>query len=341
MSAQEDTTREAAAAQVMAAPARFEFVRAVAALQAAAPAAAPIGHLGPPEREAVRLRPALSLGFPTADLCGIQPLPPGPAGPRWVLDCCFLGTYGQASPLPAYFTESLMGLEDPAPVRDWLDLFNHRLLSLAYRVMTKYRLADGQAHEGRLLALIGQAAPPHAEGHAEPRADAPVAADELMPPRLLLACAGLMSQQPRSADALERVLAVWMGVPVAIEQCVERWVALPHARQTRLGAANASLGVDAIAGAALRDRSTSFRVRVGPVGGAALRRLLPGGSDRGVLQALVAEFNAGMLDWELEVLVPPAELPPAALGAEARLGWDTRMAGGDGAPVPIRFGMAA
>lgn len=323
------TPAEVLVRRLQAAPVRFRFTQAVAILQAASPAAVPIGFLGPPEREAVRLRPALELGFPSADLARLQALPPGPAGARTQLECTFFGLYGQASPLPAYVTEALLTLDDPAPVRDFLDLFHHRLLSLAYRVLTKYRLLEGSGHLARLLALIGH-------GATDPGAASTTA--EVIDPGLLLTCAGLMAQQPRSAAALERVLAVWLQAPVAVDQCVARWLALEPERQCHLGQANCALGVDTIAGSQVLDRATSFRIRVGPVGGAAFRRLLPGGPDRAVLEALVAEFNGGLLAWELQVEVAPAELPEARLGGDTRLGWDTRLPGGAPDPIAIPVG---
>ncbi len=314
-------------------PALFDFTRAIAILQAASPASVVLGELGPPEREAVRLRPALELGFPTADIHAVEALPAG--GPRWRLESTFMGLYGQASPLPAYLTEALLSSEDPGPQRDFLDIIQHRLLSLAWRGMTQYRLLEGASHEPRLLALIGRAeALAPAEAPATPAGQEPGTA---LPPRLLLARAGLMSQQPRSAAGLERVLAFWLEAPVEVEQCLATWIDLPPERRIRLGQANARLGVDTIAGSSLRDRTTTFLVRIGPLGTRSFRRLLPDGDQRVMLEQLVSEFNPGLLDYRIELLVAPPSLPEVRLGGSARLGWDTCLPGPGTEPIPIRF----
>jgi len=308
--------------------ARFEFTQAVAIIQQANPQAPPIGRLGPPEQEVLRLRPALELSFASSDLGRIMELPPPagePVGMRYVLECRFMGLYGQASPLPTYFTENLLALDNAAPERAFIDIFNHRLLSLAYRVMTKYRFTESPQYRERLLSLVGMSP-----------ADTSPADGSRIEPSALLACAGLLSQQPRSAAALEGVLAYWLEAPVAIDQCVEQWIDLPRDRQTQLGP-NFRLGIDATCGERVFDRSTSFRVVIGPVTGEGFRALLPEGPDNLAVHELVAEFNAECLDYQLEVLVRASDLPAPQLQGVARLGWDTRMVGDPTSIIRIRF----
>lgn len=290
---------------------RWSFVRAVAEAEAAG---GPIGTTTPPDREAVRLRPALSLAFPTSDIAAIERLPAGDGTPeRLRIETTFLGVYGQATPLPAYLTEALLP-EESAPARDFIDIFHHRILSLAYRVMTKYRVERSRTHEARLHALTG--APPD-----RPAPVLPGTAD-------LLAIAGLLAQQPRSAEALAAALGLWLGgVPVAIEQCVPTWTALPEERRGLLGTANSRLGGDCLAGDRILSRTTAFRVRIGPVDADAFRRFLPGGDGMAAVRALVAESNPDLLDWDVEVRLAPDALPPARADGSARLGWDARLEG--------------
>lgn len=292
----------------------WSFVRAVEAAQAAVPGAADIGTAAPPAREGVRLRPALSFAFPTSDIARIERLPSdGEAPERLRIETTFLGVYGQATPLPGYLTESLMP-EDTAPARDFIDIFNHRILSLAYRVLTKYRMERSRGHEARLRALSG--APPD-----QPPPALPGEQD-------MLAIAGLMAQQPRSAAALATALGCWLGgVPVSIEQCAAAWTPLPAERQGMMGQANCRIGSDCLAGERILSRTTAFRVHIGPVGGDVFRRFLPGGDGMAAVAALVTEFNADRLDWDVEVRLAADAMPPAALGAGARLGWDARLDG--------------
>lgn len=292
----------------------WTFVRAVELAQRAVPGSSRLGTADPPEREAVRLRPELSFAFPTADLARAEALPAlGDAPPRLRIEACFLGLYGQASPLAPYATEALFA-EDASAVRDFIDIFNHRALSLAWRAMVKYRVERSHDHAARLRALVG--VPP------DRPAPAPPGEHEL------LAIAGLLAQQPRSAAALSAALGCWLGgVPVEVEQCVPTWTPLPRERQAALGAVNCRLGDDCLAGDRILSRTTAFRVVVGPVGADVFRRFLPGGDGMAAVAALVAEWNGDLLDWDVEVRLAPDAMPPASLGAGARLGWDARCEG--------------
>jgi type VI secretion system protein ImpH len=292
----------------------WSFVRAVAEAEAAAPGSAPIGTAASPAREAVRLRPALSSAFPTSDVALIERLPQVEGEPaRLRIETSFMGAYGQASPLPGYFTEALHA-DEAAAARDFIDIFNHRILSIAYRVLTKYRIERSQGHDARMRAITG----------ALPDQPAPTLPGELD----MLAIAGLLAQQPRSASALATALGYWLGgVPVAIEQCAAVWSPLPPERQGIMGQANCRIGSDCLAGERILSRTTAFRVHVGPVGADAFRRFLPGGDGMAAVTALVTEFNSDHLDWDVEVRLAPDAMPPASLGESARLGWDARLDG--------------
>lgn len=292
----------------------WSFVQAVAAVEAASPDCQPVGSGASPAREAIRFRPQLSFAFPTSDISAVQRLPRVEGETQRVrIETTFMGVYGQASPLPSFVTESLLP-EEAAPARDFLDIFHHRILSLAYRVLTKYRVDRSRDHASRLLACIGASpdrAPPDLPGESE-----------------VLAIAGLLAQQPRSAGALAAALGAWLGgVAVSIEQCAPTWSPLPSERHGLLGSANCGIGSDCLAGDRILSRTTAFRVHIGPVGADAFRRFLPGGDGMAAVSALVSEFNADLLDWDVMVRLAPDAMPPASLGEGARLGWDARLDG--------------
>ncbi|MBA3708235.1 MAG: type VI secretion system baseplate subunit TssG, partial [Planctomycetes bacterium] len=66
---------------------------------------------------------------------------------------------------------------------------------------------------------------------------------------------------------------------------------------------------------------------LGPLAGADVDGFMPGGAYARDLASLVARFNQQGLDWDLELIVASASLPPAVLGVSARLGWTTRLDG--------------
>ena len=92
----------------------------------------------------VRVRPELSLAFPAADLARIEQIDDG-----YRLTATFLGLYGQASPLPTFYTEDLLeeSAADLSASRDFIDIANHRLFALLYQCLTKYQLFFQVAQE--------------------------------------------------------------------------------------------------------------------------------------------------------------------------------------------------
>ena len=123
----------------------FDFFQAVRILARIDLARKPVGHAGPPREEVVRFRAHLSLSFPPSSIYEL--LPASDAFPVPVMRVSFLGLTGPSGVLPQHYTHELMRLnregrgEERTALRAWLDLFNHRMVSLFYRAWEKYRLA--------------------------------------------------------------------------------------------------------------------------------------------------------------------------------------------------------
>jgi type VI secretion system protein ImpH len=119
----------------------FSFVQAVVWAERRAGKSGIIGRLGPVADEPLRFRSQLGLGFPGSDL-GAARLRGGgtPEDGQFIeLVVNFFGLYGSSSPLPGDLTENLILSDDTGTARDFLDIFNHRLVSLLYRIWRKYR----------------------------------------------------------------------------------------------------------------------------------------------------------------------------------------------------------
>ncbi len=300
-------------------PGGFSFFQAVRLLHQAQPDAVSVGGLGPPAREAVRLRPSSSLAFSAASVTGCASRPGG--GPRYRLTTPVLGLYGANGPLPSFYSEEIVQretVEEDDPVRLFLDVLNHRLLSLLYRAWSKYRWAftfEPGARDpisGHLLDLLGV-------GGEALRATVGV------PAARLLRYAGVITQRPRSATAIAGALSDWLGgVPVRVEQCVLRWVTLEPAQRTKLGLANATLGEDTMLGERVRDRAGKCRVVVGPLGLPAYLAFLPSAPERPPFDALLRFLLPDPWACELRPLLAASEVPELRLSAgpeAARLGW--------------------
>ncbi|MBU0617446.1 MAG: type VI secretion system baseplate subunit TssG [Planctomycetes bacterium] len=305
---------------VLARPREFDFFQLLHLIERIERDAAPIGRQGPAHDEPVRLRPALNLGFPCGDL----------EEARWLDDVgngylqvttTFLGLYGSDSPLPAHFTEALLGeQEEDERVRNFIDLFHHRLLSLLYRVWKKYRYyvtfrTDGSDAISQVVRGF--------LGIGTPRLDESL---EISPLRLFR-YVGLLSQRPRSAAGLIGQLADFFdGIDFDMEQCVGRWIWIQPNDRNSLGVEKCRLGENFLLGERIFDRSGKFRVKVGPVGFDDYAKFLPSGSAAAELAEIVRFYCEDPLEHDIEVTLRGAEVPETPLGEPGllgRLSWTT------------------
>ena len=289
----------------------------------------PVGGSGPAAGEVIRFRPESSLGFPACDVTQVDVISENPD--RFRITTTFFGLYGTTSPLPIFYSEQILwreqGGDNQAP-RDFLDLFHHRALSLLYRTWLKYRYHLQFQPKGtdqvsqRLFALIGLGT----QGLREENTD-------LCSVRLLR-YAGILTQRPRSASALEGLLSDYFdGIPVRVEPCTGRWMTIKSQQRLTLGRRNARLGEDCLLGERVFGRTGSFRVCLGPLDYEHFRRFFPGQNDFRHLQFLVRLFVGNGLAFDVELILSSTEVPPLRLRAgegQGRLGWSTWLPTGGG-----------
>ncbi len=134
---------EGVAAHLFERPFEFSFYQAVRLLHRLFPDREPVGHGSTPDAEPVRFRTLVSLSFPPSAVYDLTV--PTHADPVPVLTQTFLGFTGPSGILPRHYTELLIRLEretrgqERTALRDWLDVFNNRLVGLFYRSWEKYR----------------------------------------------------------------------------------------------------------------------------------------------------------------------------------------------------------
>jgi type VI secretion system protein ImpH len=312
-------------------PQRFEFFQAVRLL-ARLRGRAPVGEDAAPDQEAVRFRALLSHSFPPAEIDRLRPgVQDGPP----VMVVGFLGLTGPAGVLPTHYTTLLLcrTREKDRALHDFLDLFNHRLVSLFYRAWEKYRLPIAYEKSrlecedlgvdpvtASLYCLVGL-------GTDGLRGLSPIT-DEA-----LLYYAGHFAHYPRSAVALEGLLQDYFGVPLRVEQAQGQWLTLEADDQSALpggdgdGGRNHQLGLNVIVGERAWDRQSKFRLRIGPVNYGQFCNFLPGGDGVRALAELTRSYVGPEFDFDVQVLLNGEEVPWCRLQSEttdpSRLGWNT------------------
>jgi type VI secretion system protein ImpH len=278
-----------------------------------------LGSAGPASEENLRLRPALSLVFPAADVQSVEVIEETSASRRrYRVTTSFMGLYSSDSPLPTFYAEDLIRKEtNQIAVREFVDMFHHRALSLLYRTWEKYRYSIQFQRHGsdevsrRLFSMIGLGTNPLVKSTG-------------LPSVRLLRYAGLITHRPHSAAALSGILKDYFGLPdVKVDQCVEQWVPIDPSQQNRLGNQCCSLGRDLTVGSRVRDRSSKFRISIGPVGFNDYLRFIPVSKDYAAMVNLIRFYQTDRLDFDIKVRLRSEESPPLCLSSAnpQRLGW--------------------
>ncbi|HYK89587.1 MAG TPA: type VI secretion system baseplate subunit TssG [Acidobacteriota bacterium] len=313
-------------------PYAFSFFQVVQLLQRYT-GGARIGTAGPASDESLRLRPAVSLSFPAADILEIRKQDtPDRSRRRYHISTSFLGLCSSDSPLPTYYTEDLLWKEtDQQAVINFLGIFHHRALSLLYRAWEKYRYGILFRHRGddeysqRIFALIGLGT------------DIMVRSSGI-PSVRLLRYAGIYTHRPHCASTLAGMLRDYFALPgIGVEQCVERWVHIHPAQQNRLGGRNCTLGRDLNIGERVRDRRGKFRITMEPLRLVDFMRFLPVSEDYAAMVNLIRLYTTDRLDFDLQVKLKADEAPPLRLSSRSplRLGWTTLMPGAQRDPTVV------
>lgn len=290
--------------------------------------------------EAIRFTTPISLAQPAAEIEAVDPPPPGNAegAPRrGRIATKISGLIGVSGPLPRWYTELVAQAaraRSPA-IADFIDMLAQRLIAGFAEAGVKYRphLAaevaarrhDADRHEqgrqladplGEILLSLSGFGTGHLVGRMAAGEDA------------LRHYAGFFASRPRSAERLRVLVSDWLGRPVEIEEFAGAWLRVAPDEQSRMprgripGRFN-RLGRDCAIGARAFDQQARFVIRIGPLSRADFESLLP---DRPLLAGLVALVRAyvGMeVDFAVNPVLDPAEIPPLRLGGSMapRLSW--------------------
>jgi type VI secretion system protein ImpH len=306
---------------------RFGFFQAVRVLERLSPDREPVGEDAKPHREVARFRARQVLEFPASEIYEVNPAAEEGRPPEMTV--AFMGLTGPLGVLPRHYTELIIERtrRKDHTLREFLDLFNHRFISLFFRAWQKYRffvgyeraLASQAGYDPFSLCLfdlIGM-------GTKGLRGRLQIE-DET-----LLFYAGLLAQNPRSASALEGILEDYFGAPARAAQFVGQWLFLAEDQRTRLGLgeANSVIGVNAVIGSRVWDQQAKFEMRVGPLTYDRFCGFLPSGDAFRPLAQLIRFFVGQEFDFDVRLVLRAAEVPGCRLGGgrerAVRLGWST------------------
>ncbi len=305
----------------------FQIVRLILrAARRAGSARARVGEDTRPAAEPLRLRAAAGQRFPSAEITAAK----DGEGGKPELTVAFMGLTGPSGVLPDHYSDLVVQrrrARDPA-LADFLDLFNHRTISLFYRAWAKPRLPirfeEAQTpfddpFSRALAAVMGLGL----------TAQRPLAA---LGDGGMLGLAGMLGRRVRTPGAVRRLAAALLDMPVEVEEFQGRWIAITPAERTRLAApvpgerTFSGLGTEAVAGAQTWDVQSRFRLRLGPMSLAQFQAFFRPDGPRALLNQVVREAVGPSIAFDLQLVLKADEVPSLQLGggaAEALLGQTT------------------
>jgi type VI secretion system protein ImpH len=275
-----------------------------------------------PEHEPVRFRPRAQAGFPSSEVAGVafddenEDAPPS-------VQTTFLGLYGVDAAMPPHLIDDIvLRREGHEKVMAFLDIFNHRIVTLLYRAWLKYpypvNFRPGGTDEisKYLLSLAGL-------GIGDPAGKSGLA------PSRLLALVGLFMLRTRPAEGLAGVVTHMLdGAAVTVREFYAQWVPVGHQqgltsrpRAYANGPALSGLGDAHVLGSRVLDRSQAVLVTIRPLDTAQTHALLPGEVLHRDLMRSVGLYLGNKADAVLRMEVPASAVPGLALtGGAARAG---------------------
>ncbi len=312
--------------RLMAQPGRFGFFQAVRLLYSAngfdgrGTGARP----GP-----LRFTTPASMAFPTSELAAIDR-----QDSTVRVSVNFMGLTGPSGVLPYAYTELMIDrrLKRDRSTQDFLDIFNHRLVSLFWLAWAKHRPEIGRqfGFQNSVLRylehLIGLGTPA-LQARLHPKR----IGDKALPGAAMLYFSGLIAQRPHGERAIAQVVSAVVGAPVLSTGCLGTWQPIAHEARTRTGRQNHQLGAGCVLGHRYWDRQTTLRLTIGPLTRDRFNSLLPRGRRLGDVIELTRFLTGLSLDLRIRLSLRADQVPPLRLGARdadrPQLGWNTWLRG--------------
>lgn len=334
--------------QLVKEPHRFEFLQAMRILEAAVIqeesrekgfAHKPVASWVPPNYELVRFKTIDNLAFRSADLIELSAIDTVESSDanapqkQWQLVTGFMGLTGSQGVLPHYFTEMLLQLQrnNDSALEDFVNIINHRSISLFYQASRKYQLPiNYERHKrfnDRALDLFS-----HAFGALSGIGLSSLGNRLAVPDEAIFGFGGLLSRPIRSASGLKGIIQHYFGIKVQIEQFCPQWQDLPDDVVTRLPGGefqglNNILGVNSLLGLKSQNIQSKFRIKLEPMSYEFFMTLAPGSQKLKALQSLIQFYSGTELDYEICVSINDSEVPPAKLdrALPPMLGWNSHI----------------
>lgn len=275
--------------------------------------------------EAVRFTSSASLAFPVRDVISLATNQRG----QYQLEAAFLGLHGSQSPMPGYYLDALAweDAQQEDRLTDFLNVFNHRLLTLLHHIWRKYRYYICFKPQGRddfsqrMYSLVGL-------GNESIRASLPINHSKM------LAYAGLLASPGRAPEVICGLVSHCFDLPdVTLQSWRFRKVMIAESQQNRLGQRvkiagkkyldKSVLGDNFSIGSWVPDRSGKFMLCLNNLSRERFLSFLPNGSNYQALVMFVAFIMRDQFAWDLRLGLAEQQVGGMTIGTGQNnlLGW--------------------
>ncbi len=242
----------------------------------------------------------------------------------------FMGLFGQSAILPDHYTELLLQRLQAKDTTfcDFLDLFNHPIISLFYnawlnsRLDITYEQALYKGKKNDKLSIIMSALSgllPYQSDHSLN-----------FPECALFRHASLLFQNPRSPSCLQAILLNYFQLPVTILEFQGQWIKLQPGDRSKLTYTTSQsnynqLNINTFLGDKILDLQSKFRISLGPLNYNQFLSCLPNGDVLLSLHHLTRYIVGIEYDYDIQLRLIAAEVPCCQinLNQPLRLGFTT------------------
>jgi len=289
-------------------PFRVHFFQAVRMLQNMEKERAPVGYFITPQGETIRFSARTSLAFPPSEIFDLRRMENGQIS----MTVEFMGLCAAISVMPASYTEFLLARirQKDHVMEDFLNIFNHRMISFFYRGWEKYRFfieyerSQGDRLSARLMDILGLGT----EG---------LRGRSGIPDVAYLNYVGLLAHHVRSAASLQQIIEDYFCVPARVQQFAGAWRKLNSENQTcflKPGRNSERLGVGVVAGDEVWDHHGRIRIFLGPMRFTQYLSFLPGKEAYHELVAWLKFYSNGSYETEVRLILAREDAPSCELG---------------------------
>ncbi|MDO6548650.1 type VI secretion system baseplate subunit TssG [Pseudoalteromonas carrageenovora] len=252
-----------------------------------------VGYDSSPKQELIKFTATQKFGYPGNAITKLEETGFEDGMHKVNMQVSFMGLTGCSGALPQFYSELVMQRlrYKDTTMRDFYDMFNHRLISLYYRAWKKYKPSLNHVNYEKNKDPYTQILGLLSGGYNEHQ----------------LHFSGLYSRKIRNAFDLKNVLSSYLGCDVSIKQMVGQWHELKAQEQTRLASQalyegqHARLGVDTMIGNKVWDVSSNIEIHIKSDDPDKAKQLLPKGPLFEIANKITKDYVGNAINFRLVI----------------------------------------